>query len=1098
MSVLTKELQDFLKANNNLHINDVRKINSKWTTAKLKRIVNENDHLFEIVDEKVSLVQENATDQENHPETRKQVVESLNRYLVGPFEEEEVLGSRKQPTALYLSGKLVPLGSGSEVVKEEEMDVATNVEATDEELDEYIGDRKLFRPSSMGLSFKVKEPTTLTVKANWAMYEGEVHKRVPFEETWTLKIDKDDKVTLPTQLDGTPASVSYRIIERNGFFNVSLFLTNRYKRNNQYPKQNEVMFQTKLTVEVPNEHIAAFHSKTDPLRVRDELLYRDREEIAIGHGVGVMWEQKQGVYSIKTVWLPFYELPVIEHANFEEVELGMKRLSEMPVDELKVSMSIIPELYKSWLDGQREVIASLEPRLQVEANKIAGQVESIISRIEDGIAAISSCEDKLEAFRFANRSMMIQQAQSKVAHDYRVLSKRVNPQYTGKWRIFQFMFLLMNIEGVSSPEHEDREVVDLIWFPTGGGKTEAYLGVAAYLIAYRRLISEIDCPETYAGVTVFMRYTLRLLTIQQFQRATALICAAEYIRKEQTYRYGTVPFSIGLWVGDNSSPNKLVDAKKILEKLEKGEEVKESNPMQLTHCPWCGETLLPSDYTITNDDQTIHCHNVSCEFHHEPIPVYTVDDAIYQHVPTILIGTVDKIAQLPWRADMFELFGHKNIQKDHYFHYEEKGTKRGYRTINHLKPPELIIQDELHLISGPLGSLTGLYEVTVDLLCKQNGRGPKIIASTATIRGADEQVKALYGRKLSQFPLSVTSIDDNFVSKTVPVSESPGRLYMGICSPGVSAKIQAIQTYAALVDITRKMDRSKIDPYWTLLGYFNTVKELAGMTTAFKDEIPTRLNMLDSKKSYNPYLEIEEMTSRKASKEIPDLLSQMEITVEEEGTLDAVLATNMISVGVDINRLGAMVVHGQPKTTAEYIQASSRVGRRDPGLVLTVYNSLRSRDLSHFERFVPYHQALYRHVEPMSVTPFSTGALHKGLTGAFIGWLRQMIKEISREQSANAFVNDENIEELVQLFIGRVKKTGIDTAEIAGLVDEILSWWESMAQAYPENFSYRESRYTRAHLLKDFSKKAKSRDARPAMNSLRNVEGSIEVEEWRS
>lgn len=1097
MSVFTKELQMFLEQNGRVHVGDARKVNAKWTAAKLKRIVNEHDHLFELIDDEVSLVQAEVTNHEGHQETRKQVVETLNRYLVGPFQEDEELGRYKQPTALYLAGKLVPLGSGSEVVKEEELDVATNVEATDEELDEYIADRKLFRPSSMGLSFKVKEPTTLTVKANWAMYDEKVHKRVPFEETWTLTIDKGGKDTLPTQLKGTPASVSYRIIERNGFYNVSLFLTNRYMRDNQYPKQDEVMFQTKLTVEVPKDDVAAFHSKTDTLRVRDELLYRDREELAIGHGVGVMWEKHGNTCLIETVWLPFYELPTISHASFDEVVLGMKQLSEMSAEELKVSLSVIPKLYQSWLDEQRAVIETLEPRLQVEANKIAGQVEGVISRIEDGVIAVSSCEDKLEAFRFANRSMMIQQAQTKVAHDYRVLSKRLSPQYTGRWRVFQLMFLLMNIEGVSSPKHEDREIVDLIWFPTGGGKTEAYLGVAAYLMAYRRLISEIDQPETYAGVTVFMRYTLRLLTIQQFQRATALICAAEYIRKEQTYRYGTIPFSIGLWVGDNSSPNKLEKAKEILEKLERGEEVQESNPMQLTHCPWCGETLLPSDYTITEKDQIIHCHDVSCEFHHDPLPVYTVDDAIYQHVPTILIGTVDKIAQLPWRADMFELFGHKNIQKDHYFHYDEKGAKRDYRTISHLKPPELIIQDELHLISGPLGSLTGLYEVTVDLLCEQNGHGPKIIASTATIRGADEQIKALYGREFSQFPLSVTSIDDNFVSKAIPVDEAPGRLYMGVCSPGVSAKIQAIQTYAALIDITRKMDETKIDPYWTLLGYFNTVKELASMTTAFKDEVPTRLNMLDSKKTYNPYLEVEEMTSRKASKEIPDLLSQMEITVEEEGTLDAVLATNMISVGVDINRLGAMVVHGQPKTTAEYIQASSRVGRRDPGLVLTVYNSLRSRDLSHYERFVPYHQALYRHVEPMSVTPFSTGALHKGLTGAFIGWLRQMTKEISREQSANEFIADEHIKGLVQLFIARVQKTGIDTTEIEGLVDETLSWWASMAETFPEKLSYRESPYTRAHLLKDFTKKAKNRDARPVMNSLRNVEGTIEVEEWR-
>lgn len=551
----------------------------------------------------------------------------------------------------------------------------------------------------------------------------------------------------------------------------------------------------------------------------------------------------------------------------------MKELSEMSAKELKETLTIIPEKYRLWLNEQEKIVETLKPHLKKEATNNIQKIQAIIKRIEEGIELVTFSDDSIakKAFQFANRCMMIQRAQTKVALEYRSTGKRIKPVYDGEWRLFQIMFLLMSIPGVSDPHHEDRNIVDLIWFPTGGGKTEAYLGVAAYLMAYRRLNAEdIFNVEEYAGVTVFMRYTLRLLTTQQFQRATALICAAEYIRTEKEHIYGTVPFSIGLWIGKDSSPNLLKDASEKIQALRQGNEVSTSNPMQLTHCPWCGTELTPDDYEITEKYQKIRCNYSYCEFYgEEGLPVYTVDEAIYNQLPTFLIGTVDKIAQLPWKSNMYELFGMKNFyHPKHGFTYEEKETKRSWKKIGRLKPPELIIQDELHLISGPLGSLTGLYEVAVDLLCQQDGIGPKIIASTATIRGAEDQVKALFGREVNQFPLAVQQADDNFVSYAVETQEKPGRLYIGICAPGVSAKIQAIQTYAALTTITRTEKNEYMDPYWTILGYFNTLKELAGMLTTFKDEIPSRLDMLDPNKSFSHDLLVEEMTSRKKAKEI--------------------------------------------------------------------------------------------------------------------------------------------------------------------------------------------------------------------------------------
>jgi hypothetical protein len=1100
-----EKLLNYFKSNSleEIVVTSFQKIDPKWTNKTLNRVVEDHPELFQLEDDKVRLVSTKATDLTPYIETRRELVTSLEKFLVGPFAESEVLGEKKRPMQLYLTGKLVPFGSSANVVHESDYDIQTNQLLEHEKVDEYLSNRDIFRPSSMGFSFKMKKLAPIIIEASWGMYYGKEFERTSHRESWTIDLAPNESKTLTNEKKSSdPARVKYTVMKREGSFHVSVFLLNNYVKNDgTYPLQEEIMFQTKLSVSLDKNHMSFFTSKADQYNVADELLYREFQELAIGHGVGVNWVVDSDKVQIESTWLPFYELPSVEHTEMKDQDFSMNKLSNMSAIELKEYLSIIPKRYREWLDIQKDLVENLESKLKSEAENNIVKIDEMIRRIEDGIKFITQSEECIgkQAFQFANRSMMIQQAQTKVALKYRSSSKRVKVEYDGKWRLFQIMFVLMNISGISERNHKDRELVDLIWFPTGGGKTEAYLGVAAYLMAYRRLSANIVNVEEYAGVTVFMRYTLRLLTIQQFQRATALICAAEYIRQEQPHIYGSVPFSIGLWIGSDSSPNTLEDAVAKLEDIKNGREVLKGNPMQLSHCPWCGTKLLATDYEFTKDTQKISCNHPQCNFYGtEGLPVYTVDEAIYNQVPTIIIGTVDKIAQLPWKNNMYELFGQKNFYHPvNGFSYEDKKSKRGYQKIERLKPPELIIQDELHLISGPLGSLTGIYEVAVDLLCEFNGSRPKIIASTATIRGAKEQVYALYGREVNQFPLPVVKADDNFVSKST--DKKPGRLYMGICAPGVSGKIQSIQTYAALSMISRTTPSEHIDPYWTMLGYFNTVKELAGMLTTFKDEIPSRLDMLDPEKVFFHDLQVEEMTSRKKAKEIPELLTFMEKTKKEAGALDAVLATNMISVGVDVNRLGIMVVHGQPKTTSEYIQATSRVGRKYPGLVLTIFNSMRSRDLSHYERFKAYHQTLYRNVETMSVTPFTIGSRRKGLTGSLIGFLRQSLIEISKEKSANQFTVTNKVEELRGRFLDRIDKTeNWNTQEADAVLTQYLKWWEDVASKYHENLSYRKSDYTKNHLLRQFDEKAKTLEAKPAMTSLRSVEAEIIVEEMWS
>ncbi|MDF2003813.1 DISARM system helicase DrmA [Bacillus pumilus] len=1029
---------------------------------------------------------------------RKGLIHELETYLIGPRMQDEILGKNIRPMQFYLTGKLVPFGSTSDVINERDNAIETHVQVSEEKIDEQLTLKKLFRSSTMGISFKLKKLTTVEIEASWAIYEDKEHKRLPQAENWKIDLSNQRTGTLENLNESKYGKVRYTVNYRNNLYHVNIFLMNSLKRENQYPEQDEVMFQSSLKVHIPTIHVAKFTSKADQYHVQNELLYRDKEEIAIGHGVGVDWKTAGNITTIYSTWMPRFELPNVEHCKIENQSFKMKDLSEYPVDILKEKLSVIPSAYKLWLNHETKIVNELPDYLKSEAEQNILKVKNTIERLEEGISLVTKSNNSLYylAFQFANRAMLLQRAQSGVAQTYRTTGERIKPTLDGEWRLFQLIFLLMNVAGISDEQHIDREIVDLIWFPTGGGKTEAYLGVAAYVMAYRRLLAPKQVDK-YAGITVFMRYTLRLLTTQQFQRAAALICAAEVLRKPNANLFGEEPFSIGLWIGQDSSPNKFADAMDKLEQLRDGKEVKTGNPIQLINCPWCGAELGPDQYEINKNSQKICCSNKACAFKHG-IPVYTVDEAIYLKLPTLLIGTVDKIAQLPWKQDMHELFGNKNV------YHRELGFKytnsipRGYSRINRLKPPELIIQDELHLISGPLGSLTGLYEVATDLLTRNNGRPAKVIASTATISGADEQIRALYGREMQQFPLAVQKANDNFVSKEVPTSEKPGRCYVGICAPGVSNKIQAIQTYSAYATITRSEPKFKVDPYYTMLGYFNTVKELASMVTTFKDEVNSRLNMLDPTNKFEHDLAVEELTSRKKAQEIPQLLTQMEKTLDEAGVLDAVLATNMISVGVDVDRLGTMFVQGQPKTTSEYIQATSRVGRKYPGVVFVLLNSLRSRDLSHFERFKAYHQALYRHVETMSVTPFAKGALYKGLTGTFIGFMRQTIMEINAEQSPKKIVQLQNKVDTASVqFLERVQNA--NGATIENEVKDLLEWWRELAWKHAEDtLAYKESKYVKAYLLKNFNEEVNVKDARPAMMSLRNVEAVIEIEVLKS
>ncbi len=859
---------------------------------------------------------------------------------------------------------------------------------------------------------------------------------------------------------------------------VTLFLINA-QTEPKTSKDGAWVFQPELIVRHPQDQ-AVFVKRRLPTRLSDNhaedrmvsMLYRRQLEFAVGHGVGVSAAMAPGEWEhaveVRTDVIPSYEVERMEAPSVQDIPelkgivLDMQTFAGLSMGEFDTALGPLAGAYEKWLQDQEPRLQNPAPDLTVyilEGQNAVRNGRQTLARIRAGIALLDSHEQAAEAFRFANLAMAWQRVRTiytrLVRQGEKPALEEIDVPHNRSWRPFQLAFLLLNLPGLVDPTHPDRSKfneakADLLWFPTGGGKTEAYLGVAAFAMAIRRLQGNLGGYSGAAGVTVLMRYTLRLLTLQQFQRATALMCACEMIRRQDPAKWGAEPFRIGLWVGERSTPNWTEDAAEIIKQdhdVYTGGAGGKGTPAQLTNCPWCGNPINPGvnivieQYPSGRARTFQYCSDPygNCPFSKrqspdEGLPIVVVDEEIYRRLPTLLIATVDKFAQLPWKGETQMLFGRvSGYCPRHGFRSPEINDADSHNAVRtqpqkfpavktqpagSLRPPDLIIQDELHLISGPLGTLVGLYETAVDELSTWDCNGhkvyPKVIASTATIRRARDQVYSLFMREVTIFPPSGLDAEDNFFSRRVASTEkTPARRYIGICAPGTRLKSVLIRVYAAFMAAAQVLyDRygRSADPWMTTVGYFNSLRDLGGMRRVVDDALRTRLRNMDERGLAQRFIGpwgIEELTSRKSATDIPRILDRLESVFDPgmeaerrerskagerlsttQFPLDVVLATNMISVGVDVSRLGLMIVASQPKATAEYIQATSRVGRAFPGLVCTVYNWARPRDLSHYERFTHYHATFYQQVEALSVTPFSLRALDRGLSAVLASYLR--------------------------------------------------------------------------------------------------------------
>lgn len=1053
-------------------------------------------------------------------DVRERLVEALRLDLVGPGVGHVLANERLpgwvRPSNWYLTGFLIPSGSPpercSDADENDDFELVPELGGLSEESnDDRKAAKKGYFPSSIGLSFLVpKNSRELSVTVRWGDYApteiaGDdsraipVWQRTPREETVLLRLS-GARDAVPYDVPNS-SGLQLEIAERPviadelktrlpaGTRSVAVFLVNRRTPDEVNP-DIAYAFQPELEARAEQPFVArpdlrgALAAEWDE-RVAD-LHYAGTPEYATGHGVSADWElADNSCHVLRTSWIPNAQVEKTETMDVHGVELSMDVLGSL-ADGGAVTPALAPLVgqYRAWIEQQRAGIASLPSGRRETAEELLRLASVAAGRIERGIADLVADSDALDAFRVANRVVA------------RALKKRLGLE-APRWRAFQLAFLLLNLPGLVDPRDPTRETVDLLFFPTGGGKTEAYLGLAAFAMVLRRLRHPKDQGLSGAGVTVIMRYTLRLLTLDQLGRAAGLVCALELEREQNPARYGLWPFEIGLWVGKAATPNDLgckgdnrADTARTKVRQFKANPTGKPSPIPLETCPWCGTRFGPGSFALVpNDDQPrdlrIVCTNFECDFTRErSLPIVSVDEPLYRRLPAFLIATVDKFAALPWVGESGVLLGGAERYDASGF-YGAADSDRGTRLTESLPPPDLVIQDELHLISGPLGTMAGLYEAAIEALCDRevDGRAvrPKIVASTATVRQAQDQIQALFARAITQiFPPPGPDRRDTFFARSRLANEVPPRLYVGIAAQGRNPKVVMRRALLALMGAAERSYRdagghknevNPADPYMTVLGYFNALRELGSARRILEEEVQNTLKGYGARKRIGEatglfqdrkyFSEVLELTSRVSTDKVAEARRRLEVPYHKiDQRVDCAIATNMISVGLDISRLGLMVVVGQPKTHAEYIQATSRVGRDDkrPGLVVTLLNIHKPRDRSHYERFRHYHETFYRAVEVGSVTPFSARALDRGFAGALVALARHIDSALTPPRGAEQIGTVRTILErrLLEAFLTRVRLQPFsDEAErderlrsVQNRVVDLLDSWRTIFEDY--------------------------------------------------
>lgn len=1049
---------------------------------------------------------------------RDHVVGVLRSELFGPAggTDETVTG---RPYWRYVCGMLFPVELSADELDEDDEKDPQAMSSGDEQADPAIALAYDALPSSMGISFFLSKANTIVCEVEGARYVRDQEDREKWQRKVLSPADEPAIVRLKIPLsekrgtaeeyiwnDAARVVAVYRPRGDGHLVTVSLVNAQEAVGGGPGKQIEQMLFQCRFRVKVADGAIGEYPTVSRFSKHPEDgelaLAYRSRSTYAIGHGCAATWDPVASpVRCLEAEPMPVLDVrgltTEIRLPQEAAMALNLRWLADptTPVGEIREALEGMVAEYRSWIEKQESAAKALPDQHEHAAVRMLDRQHQAARRMERGIQTLfGEDQDVFRAFRIAQEAMLTQ---------FLWAGRRKGPKDLGEghtdpidvwdesvespeWRPFQLAFQMVVLDSLARPESAERSILDLLWFPTGGGKTEAYLALAAFEIALRRLRHR----EAGGGTAVLMRYTLRLLTSQQFERAATLVAVLETMRRTQPrLELGEEPVRLGLWVGGATTPNALdrdsdlaPGARQVFDQILHDETPE--NPFQLRFCPHCATRIVPRQRSSRIEDYGIHvtatefrmfCPDTRCILNGE-IPVSVVDDDLTRRPPTFLIGTIDKFARMVWDASSRVFFG----------------------SSGHL-PPSLIIQDELHLITGPLGTIAGLYEAAIDTVLNHRGLPAKYIAATATIQRAQEQSRSLYARDASVFPPPGLSASNSFFSRED--TTSPGRTFIGLMGHGLysslTSLIQASAAAAAAVASIPKAAKVPRDSYWTQVIYHNSRQELGKTTTTVRDDVSNRLEILQpDERERRAFDSVEELSANLKGSRVSEAIERLQVEWPAPDVIDAVACTNMISVGVDIARLGLMIVKGQPKSTAEYIQATSRVGRdkkRPPGIVLTVYTATRPRDRSHYETFQSTHTALYRAVEPATVTPFSPPARDRALHAGLVLALRHVLGWIEPRAAGEFDIDDAQQADIVRMLRDRclLACRPDERDEVAQHLRALTDEWSSLVRQGGPPLSFSDAPQFRGLLAQFPTDGAEPSGHWPTLNSMRHVDGEV-------
>ena len=872
-------------------------------------------------------------------------------------------------------------------------------------------DNERLRSNSTDLDRQVNiSNVALTLESKYNRFKEQLKNEILLSWKWDVQVEchEDQHISSINQFDNTLLSIN--------FTNMSSMPDRSLTRENFF-------FDTSAEFRFIEGHVSPFTLELAPQGFRyDRNLWGRGFNCAVEKITDTEYCTTHTPHYSQKRYLtnsnPIAPFDILAHQPIPVLESIRAAMQESLVDWDSAEVK-----YRHQFDNQWET------EFKGEFEKDKAQFMSEIQRFERGLELIRNNSDIQLAFQLTNEVF-------RRAGDHPVPSKEKKA-----WRLFQIVFLVSQIPGIAAlvqPNDSDvseREIVDIIYFPTGGGKTEAYLGVLVFHCFLDRLRGK------RAGVTAWTRFPLRLLTLQQTQRMADIVGVAELVRRgHQDPRLsgkGIAGFAVGYFVGKEGTPNELVDASKK-HNLQPEERVNWSHATdeeyrqrwkRVVTCPSCRTNTVRVDL----DEEAVrirhHCTEDNCAFPDGLLPIHVIDNEIYRYLPSVIVGTIDKLAGLGNQRKFSLIFGQVTGYCTEHGYYKGKCCQKECTNTNRLKKnipqgisgPTLFIQDELHLLREGLGTFDAHYETFTQELLKKFGQTQalKIIASSATIEAFERQVEHLYGRTREQayvFPGPGPTLGSSFYAQT---RDYPQRLFYGVIPHNktiFNAILELLQYYHETLQELQQLPSNSSNPYngciqpgsanWqmlidnyvTSLAYFLAARDLSSIHTDLENAVNTELQY-----DHRP-LEISEMTGSTSTSEVTRILEKVESPCPLPGEApDTILATSMISHGVDVDRFNGMLFYGMPRQNAEYIQASSRIGRRHVGLVLMCLHPARERDQSHYAYFTKFHEFLGQFIEPVAINRWSKFSVRRTLPGLFMSVLLQYVANCSSESNPNRF-----------------------------------------------------------------------------------------------